>query len=216
MRRLRIIAILAIIFGAVAAALTLLARPDPPPFSITVVRYEKELAGYVTAHVILTNTGMEEFYFSPAKADVAVLTEKGWTNTLWAFATTSNGSPLKPAAHSFEQVRLPSGVGAWKIGYEARRPGARITLFNRLPAKLRTSAFAMGAVREWISEEEGEVQMVWSRIFDAQKWFDARAELAYLNAPLEKVFPTPKSATLQTNFVRARFTLPPLTANAPR
>jgi hypothetical protein len=210
MRRRRIIAVIAIIVCAAVVALMLLVREEPTPFSITVVRYEKELAGHVTAHVILTNTGTEAFYFSPAKAEVAILTENGWqTNGLWAFAMTSNGSPLNPGAHSFEQVRLPSGVGAWKIGYEARTPSARATLFNRLPPKLRTSAFAIDALRDWISEEEAAPQKVWSGLFDAQEWFNARAELEYLNAPLHKIFPASKSATVQTNLVRARFILPP-------
>ena len=171
----------------------LLARPEPPPLSITVLRYEKELAGHITAHLVVTNTGLDPVCIVRSRSAIALLTRDGWvTNRPGAFTMLAAGE-LNPGASSIEQVTLVSGIGAWKIGYEARTPSPRATLFNRLPAKLRTSAFAMGAVREWISDEEAEAQMVWSRIFNAQEWFDARAELEYLNAPLHKVFPPSKS-----------------------
>src|SRR5688572_6115521 len=112
MRRRRIIALSAIFVLAVIMAFLTLTKQKSPPLSITLLRYEKELAGFVTAFLVITNTGSETIYFYNNRgADLAWLTDKGWeTNRLGLLRADVFLITLEPGAHSFQEVTLVSDL----------------------------------------------------------------------------------------------------------
>ena len=175
-------------------------KAESPPLSITLLGYEKDLVGEVTAHVVLTNTGGSTIYFDRNEVEVLLPTRDAWTtnaNVGWQAYSVSapNDVVLAPGQNSVEQVKLPPYAGAWKIGYRVLTPNPRAALFNRLPPKLRRGPFASETLRDWVSEGLGEPQKVWSSVFNAHEWFHADSHLKYLRRP---------SITLQTDMLVRR------------
>src|SRR5688572_19751505 len=135
MRRRRVITLLAIFVLCATAAFLARTKEKSPTLSITLLRYEKELAGFVTAFIAITNTGSETIYFYNNRgADLAWLTDKGWeTNRFGLLKADVFLITLEPGAHSIQEVTLVSDLTVWKIAYEAQTPNSRPKLWNKIP-----------------------------------------------------------------------------------